>query len=141
MRARRSHDRLQNVQLRVLIVDDSRLFLEAARALLERAGLSVVGVASTATAALTQAERLTPDVALVDITLAGESGFELARRLVEHDHGGGLAVILVSTHAQEDFADLIADSPAMGFLEKSELSADAIRRVLEGPRAEARLRR
>jgi two-component system nitrate/nitrite response regulator NarL len=131
MCAQRSRDTLQNVQLRVLIVDDSRLFLEASRALLERAGLFIVGVASTATAALAQAEQLTPDVALVDITLAGESGFELARRLVEDDRGGGPAVILISTHAREDFADLIADSPATGFLEKSELSADAIRRVLE----------
>jgi two-component system, NarL family, nitrate/nitrite response regulator NarL len=130
MCAGRSRATLANVHLRVLIVDDSRLFLEAARALLERAGLSVVGVASTASEALVHAEQLAPDVALVDITLDGESGFELARRLVEHDRGDGLAVILVSTHAEEDFADLIADSPATGFLAKTELSADAIRRVI-----------
>jgi hypothetical protein len=37
------------------------------------------------------------------------------------------AVILISTHAEDDFADLIAASPAVGFLSKAELSADAIR--------------
>jgi PleD family two-component response regulator len=42
----------------VLIVDDNRLFLEAARALLEREGLRVVGVAATSTEALQRAEEL-----------------------------------------------------------------------------------
>ena len=40
-------------------------------------------------------------------------------------------MILISTHAEADFADLIADSPATGFLPKSELSADAIRHILD----------
>jgi DNA-binding NarL/FixJ family response regulator len=120
------------VVLRVLIVDDSEPFLNVARALLEREGLSVVGVASTAADALARAEKLRPDALLIDITLAEESGFELARRLVERDPNGGPVVILISTHAREDFADLIAESPASGFLPKSELSADAIRRILDG---------
>jgi DNA-binding NarL/FixJ family response regulator len=120
------------VVLRVLIVDDSEPFLNVARVLLEREGLSVVGVASTAADAFARAEELRPDAVLIDITLAEESGFELARRLVARDHSGGPAVILISTHAREDFADLIAESPASGFLPKSELSADAIRRILDG---------
>jgi DNA-binding NarL/FixJ family response regulator len=82
--------------------------------------------------ALRKAEELRPDVALVDIMLAGESGFELARNLVEHVSDGGPAVILISTHAEADFGDLIAESPATGFLPKSELSADAIRLILDG---------
>jgi len=119
------------VPLSVLIVDDSEQFLSAARILLEREGLSVVGVTSTSVDAISRAEELRPDVVLLDITLARESGLELARRLVEHDRGGGLAVILISTHAQEDFADLIAESPASGFLAKSQLSAAAVRRILD----------
>jgi DNA-binding NarL/FixJ family response regulator len=65
----------------VLIVDDNQLFLEAARGLLERQGLRVVGVAATTAEALRRAEELRPEVVLVDITLGGESGFDLARRL------------------------------------------------------------
>ena len=118
--------------LRVLIVDDNRSFLEAASVLLERQGLSVIGVALTTAEALREAEHLQPDLILVDIMLAEESGFECARDLIEHDGDGGPVVILISTHAEADFADLIAESPARGFLPKSELSADAIRRILNG---------
>jgi CheY-like chemotaxis protein len=117
---------------RVLIVDDNRTFLETARVLLERQGLSVVGVALTTAEALSHAEKLQPDLILVDIMLGQESGLELARDLVEHDRGGGTAVILISTHAEADFAELIAETPARGFLAKSELSAEAIRRILDG---------
>jgi CheY-like chemotaxis protein len=113
--------------LRCLLVDDSPHFLGAAHDHLEREGIVVVGVASSIAQALDQAQRLRPDVALVDIDLAGESGFELARRLQEPGRPAVAAVILISTHAEEDFADLIAASPAVGFLSKTALSAQAIR--------------
>jgi CheY-like chemotaxis protein len=118
--------------LRVLIVDDNASFLNAAGVLLERQGLRIVGAAGTSAEALQREQELRPDVVLVDITLAGESGFELARRLAEDGRGRAISVILVSTHAEADFADLIAESPALGFLPKSELSADAIRRLVNG---------
>jgi CheY-like chemotaxis protein len=117
--------------VRVLIVDDSESFLKAARVLLEREGLSVVGVASTPLEALARAEELGPDAILVDITLGGASGFDLARRLADNARCGEPAVILISTHAREDFADLIDDCPAEAFVAKSELSADAILKRLE----------
>lgn len=120
------------MKLRCLIVDDSSSFLEAAQALLEREGLSVVGVASSGDEALRRAAQLRPDVVLVDISLYGESGFEVARRLAGAADDGGSKVILISTHSESDFADLIATSPAVGFLPKSELSADAIRRMVNG---------
>jgi CheY-like chemotaxis protein len=69
--------------LRCLIIDDSPRFLEAARGLLERQGVTVVGVASTSAEALQRVQELRPDVTLLDIDLGGESGLELARRL--HD--------------------------------------------------------
>ena len=116
----------------ILIVDDNRLFLEAARVLLERQGLHVVGVAASSAEALRRAGELRPEVVLVDITLGGESGFDLARRLAGQSRRGAPTVILISTHAEADFADLIADSPAAGFVPKPELSADAIRRIVDG---------
>jgi DNA-binding NarL/FixJ family response regulator len=119
------------VATRVLIVDDNGAFLAAARVLLEREGLSIVGVASTGAEALQRAEELGPDLFLVDIALGRESGFELARRLLEDGRSRKSAVILISTHSEADFADLIAESPAAGFVPKSELSAAAIRRVLD----------
>jgi DNA-binding NarL/FixJ family response regulator len=71
-------------------------------------------------------------VVLLDISLGKDSGFEVARSLVANAENGGSMVILISTHAEADFADLIAASPAIGFLPKSELSADAIRRMING---------
>ena len=132
MRGARRFCNSVRMALGVLIVDDNRLFLEAARALLEREGLRVVGVAATSAEALQRAEELRPRVILVDIMLGGESGFDLARRLARQSPGGGPTVILISTHAEADFADLIAQSPAAGFVPKPELSADAIRRIVDG---------
>jgi DNA-binding NarL/FixJ family response regulator len=118
--------------LRVLIIDDSAHFLRAARSLLERQGLTVVGVASDSSQALRQAEALRPDVTLVDIGLGGESGIELARRLERVPGLGGRGLILISTHDPDDFAELIAASPAVGFLSKSDLSAQAILDLVSG---------
>jgi CheY-like chemotaxis protein len=122
--------------LRCLIVDDSPRFLEAARGLLEGQGIAVVGVASNSDEALQRVGELRPDVTLLDIDLGGESGLELARRL--HGRAGQTPapVILISTHAEQDYAELIAASPAIGFLPKATLSADAIRDLLaiSGPR-------
>jgi DNA-binding NarL/FixJ family response regulator len=117
---------------RVLIVDDSPSFLEAARVLLEREGLTVAAVASSGEEAIQHAVRYRPDVVLVDISLGGESGLELARRLVDDAPGDAPTVILISTHAEAEFADLIAESPAAGFLPKAELSAGAIRWIVDG---------
>lgn len=117
--------------LSVLIVDDSPSFLEASSFLLRRGGLEILGIASTTAEALALAAQLRPDVVLVDIHLAGESGFDLARQL-QTTAQGEQRVILMSTHAESDFADLIAASPAEGFVPKEALSAQAVRRVLSG---------
>jgi DNA-binding NarL/FixJ family response regulator len=117
------------VRVRCVIVDDSPLFLESATDLLEREGLEVVGVASNSAEAIRLLEELRPDVTLVDIDLGDEDGFELARRLGENSPRS--KIILVSTHSEEDLAHLIATSPAIGFVSKTRLSAQAIRDTLE----------
>ncbi|MEK6440594.1 response regulator [Pseudonocardia sp. T1-2H] len=116
--------------LRCLIIDDNSGFLQAARALLEREGLRIVGVASTGAEALRCAAELHPDVTLVDIDLGGESGFELARRLVDDAGVDPGHLILISAHTEDDLADLIETSPALGFLAKPALSAEAIERLI-----------
>lgn len=137
MRLRRTRAILIGV-LRCLIVDDSPRFLDAASGLLERQGIAVVGVASTGREALDLTRELDPDVVLVDIGLEHESGFDVARSLAPGGRGGRPKVILISTHAEDEFADLIATSPAEGFLAKSGLSAHAIADLLaEGPAASA----
>ena len=114
------------MQIRCLIVDDKQRFLDAARLLLKREGVSVVGVATTSAEALRLEEELRPDVVLVDIRLGDESGFDLARRLSG-------TVILISTHAQREYAEEIAASPAAGFISKAQLSASALLRLAGAP--------
>ena len=121
--------------MRCLIVDDSPRFLDAARALLGRQGIEVVGVASSSAEALQRATALQPDVTLVDIDLGGENGFDVARLL--RRNANPAPVILISTHAEEDYVDLIRASPALGFLPKSALSGRAVRDLLNS-RADGR---
>jgi DNA-binding NarL/FixJ family response regulator len=118
--------------LRCLIVDDNAPFLNAGASFLQREGLTVVGLASSIADALGQARELRPDVILVDIMLGGESGFDLARRLTEADLGDP-AVILISTHEEADFAELIDEAPAAGFMSKSQMSASTIRQLIGAP--------
>jgi DNA-binding NarL/FixJ family response regulator len=115
--------------LRCLLVDDSHAFLETASLLLEREGLTIVGVASSIAEAAGQAGALRPDLILVDVGLGDESGFNLAR-LLARDHRSAY-VILISAGAEADYADLVAESPAAGFLAKSELSASRIGQILD----------
>ena len=116
--------------MRCLIVDDNALFLEGAAELLTREGLDVVGVASNSAEAIRIVTEVRPDVTLVDIDLGDEDGFELTRRLTAISAAAS-KVILVSTHAEEDVAQLIAASPALGFVSKARLSAQAIRDLLD----------
>jgi DNA-binding NarL/FixJ family response regulator len=115
--------------LRCLIVDDRPSFSEAARELLTSQGVAVVATAASSTEAIQRIHELRPDVALVDIDLGEESGFDLARRLAAD--GSAVRVILISTHDEREFKKLIETSPAAGFLAKTELSAENIRRLLE----------
>ena len=113
---------------RCLLVDDNEAFLQTASVLLEREGVTVVGVASSIAGALRQARALRPDLILVDIGLGDESGFDLARLLARDDLDAD--VILISTAAEADYAEMIDESPAAGFLAKSELSAQGINQIL-----------
>jgi two-component system, NarL family, nitrate/nitrite response regulator NarL len=117
--------------LRCLIVDDSSQFLAAARCWLERQQIAVVGSASTAAEALQQVAELRPDVVLVDIDLGDKSGFELVDQLQGIADVDSSRVILISAYAEEDHAELIVASQAIGFVSKTALSAQKIRDLVE----------
>jgi DNA-binding NarL/FixJ family response regulator len=109
--------------LRILIVDDSRHFLAAARGALEQDGVTVVGVASSSAEALQLARELNPDGILVDVDLGDESGLDLAREFAS-THAA--PVVLISAYPESELADLIAACPVVGFISKSDLSARAV---------------
>ena len=118
------------VRPRCLIVDDNESFLEIAAASLDGDDLEVVGTAATSAEALRQVAEQRPDVVLVDINLGQESGFELARLIVERFPQLASGVVLISTRAERDFGGLVKASPAAGFVPKTQLSARAVREVV-----------
>jgi two-component system nitrate/nitrite response regulator NarL len=130
MRAARPGAMLRPMVVRLLIVDDNERFLAASRAILQRQGLEVIAVARSTAEGLLRAQLLRPDLVLVDIGLGEDSGFELVRQLASDDDTADLNVILISTQSEDDFAELIRESPAVGFVSKWELSRSAIEEVL-----------
>jgi DNA-binding NarL/FixJ family response regulator len=113
---------------RVLIIDDNTLFRAAARQLLERAGFVVVAEAGDGAAGLHEAKEHCPDLAVVDVQLPDSDGFEVAEQLCRLEVAP--RVILVSSLDGADFGELVAASPALGFVPKAELSASAIEALL-----------
>jgi DNA-binding NarL/FixJ family response regulator len=118
-----------NTPLTCLIVDDSPEFFEAARELLADDAITVVGVAATSDQAVNEALALRPEVALVDVNLGSESGLDVAERLAGLPNGGP-PVVLISAETGSELAELVEASDAVGFVSKTDLSGDEIRKLL-----------
>lgn len=116
--------------VRCVIVDDSHEFLRNASELLECDGIDVVGAVSTGAQACRTCRQLQPDVALVDIYLGTETGFDVARQLADEAGAEPPQVILISASVGDDTADMLANSPAVSFLPKEDLSGATIRAIL-----------
>jgi DNA-binding NarL/FixJ family response regulator len=70
--------------IRVLLVDDEPMFLEAVRALLDLdERIDVVGTSDNGESALELADERRPDVALVDLAMPGMNGYEVTKRLLK----------------------------------------------------------
>lgn len=74
------------------------------------------------------AATLKPDVALVDVQLGDDDGFKLAVWMTANVRG--TRIILISTHSEADLLEMIAESPAVGFLPKSTIGASSINDLL-----------
>lgn len=116
---------------RVLIVDDHAPYRAIARQLLVADGFTVVGEAGDAAGAISAARELRPDVVLLDVQLPDLDGFSVADVLATHP--GPPVVVLVSSRAGSDYGSRIGRSCALGFIAKSDLSGDALRRLLRQP--------
>jgi DNA-binding NarL/FixJ family response regulator len=114
----------QSMARTVLIVDDHAPFRALARALLQLEGFEVVGEAADAMSALEAVGRLQPSVVVLDVQLPDLDGFEVARRLSQA--GDPPAVVLVSSRDSSAYRRRLADSPARGFIAKSDLSGAAV---------------
>jgi two-component system response regulator EvgA len=116
-------------RMKVLIVDDHAGFRASVRRMLEAEGFDVVAEAGTGADALQAAETWSPELVLLDVHLPDVQGFDVALRL--QVNGSAPAVVLTSSHDASDFGPLIHTSGARGFIAKSELSGEALRRILD----------
>jgi DNA-binding NarL/FixJ family response regulator len=99
--------------LRVVIVEDHQALREGLELLLEREGCDVAGTAGTASEGRSLIERLSPDVALVDIRLGDDSGIELTRELLDTDPGR--RVVLYTGSSDVELLASGLDSGARGY--------------------------
>ena len=107
----------------VLIVDDHATFRALARRMLEAYGYQVVGEAQDGASAVAATSRLHPSVVLLDIHLPDTDGFAVAEALVAGEDPP--AVVLISSRDASAYRRRLADTPARGFLAKSELTGPA----------------
>lgn len=108
----------------VLIVDDHDAFRESASALLEAEGFSVIGEAADGDRAIAEAERLHPQVVLLDIQLPGVDGFAVAERLAAVPDPP--RVVLISSREAGAYGTRLDRACARGFIAKRELSGAAL---------------
>lgn len=112
--------------LRAMIVDDEPLAIERMQVLCaELDDLTVIGTASDGEAALRLAEKLKPDLMLLDMTMPGIDGLAVARQLSRREHRP--AVIFVTAH--EDFAVEAFDLEAVDYVLKP-VAAERLERAI-----------
>jgi CheY-like chemotaxis protein len=117
------------VRRTVLIVDDHPSFRAMATMLLDAEGFEVVGEAADGASALLAADRLRPDVVLLDVQLPNVDGFTVAKQLT--DAGFCAEVVLISSREAVTYGTRLAASPAKGFIAKRELSGAALADALQ----------
>jgi len=107
--------------VKVLLVDDSAMFLDSAEQFLaDENGIDVVGRAESVAEALELAARLSPDLVLLDVAMPGTSGFEVSRHLKSAPHPPRVVIVTLYDTAQYR---AVAARTADGFIPKDEFGA------------------
>jgi DNA-binding NarL/FixJ family response regulator len=112
---------------KILIVDDHEIVREGIKTLIsrERPQWEVCGEASTAQGAVEATRKLKPDVTVLDITMPGMSGLEVASSIFEL----GSRVLMFTMHESEHLASEVSQAGAQGFVLKSQANKDLIRAI------------
>jgi DNA-binding NarL/FixJ family response regulator len=123
-----------NEKRSVFLVDDHPLVREWLTNLInQQADMRVCGEAEDAPRALSEIERLRPDVAIVDITLSSGSGLELVKDI--RSVAPQVVIIVLSMHDEATYAERALRAGARGYVTKRDTTKkiiNAIREVLEG---------
>ncbi len=115
--------------IRVLIVDDHEVVRVGLRTLLGRfPSVEVVGDAGSVESALTETQRLQPDVVLLDVRLGDGSGFEVCRQIQKMT--GDIHVLILTSFADDDVVFQSLSAGADGYLLK-EIDSEGLVRAIE----------
>lgn len=121
--------------LKIIIIDDHKLVREGLRSLLE--GMDkpweVVGGGANGVEAIELADRLRPEIVLMDVAMPDMNGIEAARGILERHPD--TAIIAISMHAERSFIAGMLQAGAMGYIRKEsafEEISSAIETVSEG---------
>jgi DNA-binding NarL/FixJ family response regulator len=119
---------------RILLVDDHAIVRHGLALLLSKhPEFSVCGEAGSYDDALVVADKLKPDVAVVDITLKDRSGLDLVREWRERLPG--LRALVLSMHDEREYAERALRTGARGYVMKEnadEVVVDALHTILRG---------
>ena len=119
--------------IRVVLADDHAMVRSGLKAVLGSAkDIQVVGEAANGREALTLAERLRPDVVIMDLTMPELDGIGATKQLVGQ---GGPKVLVLTMHQEEDYLVPLLEAGASGYLVKSAADrdlVDAVRTVARG---------
>jgi two-component system, NarL family, response regulator NreC len=119
--------------IRILLADDHVIVRQGLRALLEQAGMAVIGEASDGQEALQISHEHYPEVAILDIAMPHLNGIETARRLRE-----ALPltkIVLLTVHTEDPYVLEAMKAGAVGYVLKTQAVVDivqAIRDVVQG---------
>ena len=105
----------------VLLVDDNEMTLARARSVLSTRCV-VVGTARNGHAALEAAAALNPEVIVLDISMPGMNGFELARRL--RAAGSTARLVFLTVHEDEELILAARNAGGIGYVVKTRLASD-----------------
>ena len=123
-------------ETRVLVVDDHPAYRSAVVDTIKREpDMTVCGEADTVKAALAAIAASQPDVAVIDLSLGNESGFDVVSAVARTQPG--VRMLVLSGHSEQIYAERTFDLGALGYLMKDEAASKlvmAIRRVAAGER-------
>jgi DNA-binding NarL/FixJ family response regulator len=116
-------------KIRVLLVDDQKLFVESLRYVLESRApdIEVIGIASDGAEAVEAARRHHPDIILMDVRMPGMDGVQATR--VIHEQHPEIRILMLSTFQDDGYVRQAIDYGAIGYLIKNLAPAEVIKSV------------
>jgi DNA-binding NarL/FixJ family response regulator len=115
-------------RLRILVADDHELVRRGIRGLLcARRGWTVVGEATNGREAVEKANRLKPDVAILDISMPDLDGLQATRRI--RDTVPTTEIVVLTMHESDQMVRLVLDAGALGYILKSDLPTQLVKAV------------